>query len=103
MAAIEQQLQKHIEAEGARLDRIENKLDQLTEAMVAMARAEEKIASLQGDQNNLFERMNRHSEKLDDIQRIVDDNHRTIGIINKVFWITMVAVIGSLVAQFGVL
>jgi chromosome segregation ATPase len=87
---------------STRLDRIENKLDQLTEAMVAMARAEEKIASLQVDQNNLFERMNRHSEKLDQIQKTVDDNHRTICIINRVFWITLVAVIGSLVAQFGV-
>lgn len=103
MSVLEQKLQKHIEAESARLDRIENKLDQLTEAMVAMARAEEKIASLQSDQNNLFERMNRHSEKLDDIQRLVDDNHRTISIINKLFWVITVAVVGSLVAQFGVM
>lgn len=86
-----------------RLDRIETKLDQLTEAMVAMARAEEKIASLQVDQNNLFERMNRHSEKLDNIQRTVDENHRTICIINRVFWVVTVAVIGSIIAQYGVL
>ena len=86
-----------------RLDRIETKLDQLTEAMVAMARAEEKIASLQVDQNNLFERMNRHSEKLDSIQKTVDDNHRTICVINRVFWVATVAVIGSIIAQYGVL
>jgi chromosome segregation ATPase len=86
-----------------RLDRIETKLDQLTEAMVAMARAEEKIASLQVDQNNLFERMNRHSEKLDNIQKTVDDNHRTICVINRVFWVATVAVIGSIIAQIGVL
>ena len=84
-----------------RLDRIETKLDQLTEAMVAMARAEEKIASLQVDQNNLFERMNRHSEKLDQIQKTVDDNHRTICTINRVFWVTLLAVLGSLISQFG--
>ena len=88
---------------STRLDRIEGKLDQLTEAMVAMARAEEKIASLQVDQNNLFERMNRHSEKLDEIQKTVDDNHRTICIINRVFWITLVAVIGSIITHFGAL
>ena len=85
-----------------RLDRIETKLDQLTDAMVAMARAEEKIIGLQEDQNNMFERINRHSEKLDQIQRTVDDNHRTICVINKVFWVVTVTVIGSIIAQSGV-
>lgn len=84
---------------NSRLDRIENKLDQLTEAMVAMARAEEKIANLQQDQNNMFDRMNKHSAKLDDIERICNDNHRTICVINKLFWVVTVAVIGSIVAQ----
>lgn len=84
-----------------RLDRIESKLDQLTEAMVAMARAEEKIANLQQDQNNMFERMNKHSTKLDDIEKICNDNHRTITVINKLFWVVTVAVIGSIIAQLG--
>ena len=88
---------------STRLDRIETKLDQLTDAMIAMARAEEKIIGLQEDQQNLFERMNRHSEKLDEIQKTVDDNHRTICIINRVFWVATVAVIGSIIAQYGVL
>lgn len=84
---------------NSRLDRIENKLDQLTEAMVAMARAEEKIANLQQDQNNMFERMNKHSEKLDCISDDVHSCKQTIGVINKLFWVITVAVIGSIVAQ----
>ena len=83
----------------ARLDRIEEKLDKLTDAMVAMARAEEKIVSLQSEQNNMFGRINKHSEKLDDIENICNDNHRTICVINKLFWVTLVAVVGSVVAQ----
>ena len=86
---------------NSRLDRIETKLDQLTEAMVAMARAEEKIANLQQDQMNMFERMNKHSEKLDDIEKVCNDNHRTICVINKLFWVVTVAVIGSIIAQIG--
>jgi chromosome segregation ATPase len=88
---------------ASRLDRIEEKLDKLTDAMVAMARAEEKIINLQEDQYNMFERMNKHSEKLDEIERVCNDNHRTICIINKLFWVVTVAVIGSIVAQIGVL
>ena len=86
---------------NSRLDRIEDKLDQLTEAMVAMARAEEKIANLQQDQMNMFDRMNKHSEKLDDIEKVCNDNHRTICVINKLFWVVTVAVIGSIIAQIG--
>ena len=88
---------------ASRLDRIEEKLDKLTDAMVAMARAEEKIINLQEDQYNMFERMNKHSEKLDEIERVCNDNHRTICVINKLFWVVTVAVIGSIIAQIGVL
>lgn len=88
---------------ASRLDRIEEKLDKLTDAMVAMARAEEKIINLQEDQYNMFERMNKHSEKLDEIERVCNDNHRTICVINKLFWVVTMAVIGSIVAQIGVL
>jgi len=92
-----------VENTASRLDRIEEKLDKLTDAMVAMARAEEKIINLQEDQHNMFERMNKHSEKLDEIERVCNDNHRTICVINKLFWVVTVAVIGSIVAQIGVL
>ena len=91
------------ETNSTRLDRIEEKLDRLTDAMIAMARAEEKIINLQEDQQTMFERINRHSEKLDQIQKTVDDNHRTICVINRVFWVVTVAVIGSIIAQVGVL
>jgi len=87
---------------STRLDRIEGKLDQLTEAMVAMARAEERIANLQDDHNEMRERMNRFSRKLDDIEAVCNENHRTITIINKLFWVVTVAVVGSIVSQLGV-
>ena len=41
-----------------RLDRIELKLDKLADAMVAMARAEEKINALQDDHDKMYERLN---------------------------------------------
>jgi len=82
-----------------RLDRIEAKLDKLTDAMVAMARAEEKLAGLKEDHDRAFERMNRLSQKLDEIERKVDDNAHTVAIINKLFWVAIVAIAGSIAAQ----
>jgi len=73
----------------ARLDRIEEKIDKLSEAMVAMARAEEKLAGLKEDHDRAFERLNRFSQKLDEIENVVNDNARTVQTINKLFWIAI--------------
>ena len=82
-----------------RLDRIETKLDQLADAMVAMARAEEKLAGLKEDHDRTFERMNRLSQKLDAIELQVTENAQTVAIINKLFWVAIVSVAGSIAAQ----
>ena len=87
------------ETTNHRLDRIENKIDDLADAMISMARAEEKIIALQEDHDNMRERMNKLSVKLDDIQKSVDDNSRTVSIINKIVYAAVVAAIGAYVAH----
>lgn len=84
---------------NTRLDRIESKLDQLADAMVSMARAEEKLIGLKEDHERAYERMNRFSQKLDTIEKKVEDNARVIQIINKLFWVAIVAAAGSIAAQ----
>jgi len=82
-----------------RLDRIEEKLDKLAEAMVAMARAEEKIIALQDDNENMRERLNKLSVKLDEVQKTCDENARTVSIINKVVYVAVAAAIGTYVTH----
>ena len=84
---------------NARLDRIEEKLDALTEAMISLARAEEKIASIKQAQDSSYERMNHFSKKLDSIEDQVRDNAHTVSVINKLFWVAVVAIAGSIAAQ----
>lgn len=83
-----------------RFDRIETKLDKLSEAMVSLARTEEKIMSMETDRSNQIQRMNRFSEKLDTIEKKCDDNARTVATINKLFWLVASAVIAILVKEF---
>lgn len=83
-----------------RLDRIEEKIDKLADAMVTLARTEQKILSMEQQNQNNFERMNRFSEKLDNVERKVNENMHTVGIINKVAWVVCVAVIGAIVKFF---
>ena len=87
------------ETTESRLDRIESKIDKLADAMISLARAEEKIIALQDDHENMRERMNKLSVKLDEIQKAVDDNSRTVSIINKIVYAAVVAAVGAYVAH----
>ena len=83
-----------------RLQRIEDKVDKLADAMISVARAEEKIGTLMNDHEKMHERLNRLSAKLDDVQRTVDENARTVSIINKLFWAVITAIAIGVASQF---
>ena len=70
-----------------RLDRIEQKIDKLADAMVSLARTEEKILAMEENHRNHYERMNRFSQKLDAIEIKVNENAHTVSIINKVTFV----------------
>lgn len=87
------------ESNDARLARIEEKLDRLADAMISLARAEEKLVNMEDKYNNQFARMNKFSEKLDRIESQVLENASTVNMINKLFWVAIVAVSGAIAAQ----
>jgi uncharacterized protein Yka (UPF0111/DUF47 family) len=82
--------------DNQRLDRIEEKIDKMSEAIVNMARLEAKIDNYEKYRDESWKRMNRFSEKLDKIEKTVDDNHRTVSTINKLFWVVIVAAAGAI-------
>ena len=82
-----------------RLDRIEEKLDKLADAMISLARAEEKISGLAEAQAHQIERTNRLSVKIDEIAAETADNTRTVQLINKLFWVVIVAAIGAIASN----
>lgn len=82
-----------------RLDRIEEKIDKLADAMISLARAEEKLANLAEAQSHQIERLNRLSIKIDDIAGETADNTRTVQLINKLFWVVIVAAIGAIASN----
>ena len=83
--------------QAERLDRIEQKIDKLADAMVSIARAEEKLLSIEKNNQNHFDRMNKFSAKLDEIEKKVDDNARTVAIINKVVYLISAAIVAAAV------
>jgi septation ring formation regulator EzrA len=82
-----------------RLNRIEEKIDKMAEAIMLMARFEEKLDNYEKYRDESWARMNRFSEKLDRIEKKVDENAHTVGLINKLFWVAIVAASGAVAAQ----
>ena len=77
----------------SRLDRIEEKIDKLTDAMVTIARAEEKLVNMEQKYSAQYDRMNKFSEKLDALEKITSENSQTVYTINKLFWVALIAVV----------
>ena len=87
------------ETQASRLDRIEVKIDKLSDAMISLARAEEKLIAIEQNNHANFERLNRFSAKLDDIEKKVDDNAHTVQINNRLFGSVAVAIASVVVSQ----
>lgn len=84
---------------ASRLERIEEKLDKVAEAMVSIARAEEKLINMETKYNAQYDRMNKFSHKLDEIERQTIAQAHSMSIINKLFWVVIVAVASAIAAQ----
>lgn len=88
------------DSQNVRLDRIEDKLDKLSEAMVSIARAEEKLIAMESKHAAQYERMNRFSEKLDSIERMVQQNNQTVELYNKIVGAAVLAAVGAWATQY---
>ena len=77
--------------QAARLDRIETKIDQMSEAIIALARAEEKIVTLTEFGKQQGEQILSLINRVDKLDTLVRDNASTVTIINKLFWIIIAA------------
>ena len=77
--------------QAARLDRIEQKIDQMSEAIIALARAEEKITTLTEFGKQQGEQILTLINRVDRLEDMVRTNAHTVNIINKIFWVVIAA------------
>ena len=66
--------------------RIEDKIDKMSEAIVHLARVEEKISDLEERREEQHMRLNRFSEKLDNIDSQVTQLVEKVAFMQKVSW-----------------
>ena len=87
------------ETTKARLERIEDKMDKMADALISLARFEEKMEAYNKYRDDSWQRMNKFREKLDIIEKKCDENANTVGVINKLFWIFTAVAASAVAAQ----
>ena len=86
--------------QSQRLDRIEEKLDQMAQAIIALARAEEKISTLAEFNKQQASQLQVLINRIDSVEQLVNSNASTVNIINKVFWLIIAGLIAAITWEY---
>lgn len=85
-----------------RLDRIEKKLDTMAEAIVSLARMEERMVTLFKRMDNYDTAQADISTRLNKLERNVGSNGQMLRFAERVFWIVVSAGVAYLFSTRGV-
>ena len=88
------------QSQEARLQRIENKLDKLSEAFTILARVEEKIMSSNTRIDRLEYRADEAERDVDKIKGIVGYNQQTVRQVERFAWILVSSLVGTIMYFF---
>jgi len=91
-------LTQHITNDKNRLDRIESKIDKLSDTVVALARAEEKLIGLEAHRHQSEKRFEDIEEDIDEAWKRIRVLDQTVGTGTRLIWIITTAVV-ALVLQ----
>lgn len=83
-----------------RLDRIESKIDKLAEAIISLARAEEKLIQLENDKKFLMDQMIKFEDRLLKLERNTSDTASNLSFISRFFWIGMSAIGATVIGMW---
>ena len=82
--------------EGDRLNRIERKIDNLGEALIAIARVDERVAAVEERVSEIYSLIAEHEDRVRDLEGFAIENNQVIKNIIKLVWIIVTAIIGHL-------
>lgn len=81
-------------SDESRLERIENKLDEVGQAIIALARMEERMISLFKRMDTLDQEQSEHSRRIQLIESRVGNNGQALRFAERLFWIVATAGVG---------
>tara|TARA_R100001530_G_C4222671_1_gene130412 strand:- start:103 stop:390 length:288 start_codon:yes stop_codon:yes gene_type:complete len=79
-----------------RLEKIEDKLDKLTEAIVSIARIEERVATVLKQNDRFFVRLDKLESRLDEVETKTAAYQNSLAFTERFFWILITTGVGLL-------
>lgn len=88
-------------ADDERLERIERKLDTMAEAIITLARMEERMVTLFRRMDTYDQAQTQIAERLNKLERHVGTNGQALRFAERLFWIVAAGLIGWVFAETG--
>ena len=80
-----------------RLEKIEQKIDRLADAVVSIARIEERVATVLKQNDRFFIRMDKMEERVDAVENNSNLNTRSFSFVERFLWVCVSSGVGLLV------
>ena len=85
------------DSQDQRLEKIEQKIDRLADAVVSIARIEERVATVLKQNDRFFIRMDKMEERVDAVEINSNLNTRSFSFVERFLWICVSSGVGLLV------
>ena len=85
------------DTQDQRLEKIEQKIDRLADAVVSIARIEERVATLLKQNDMFFIRMDKMEERVDAVENKSNLNTRSFSFLERFLWVCVSSGVGLLV------
>ena len=81
---------------GKRLEKIEDKLDKLSEAVVSIARIEERVTTVLKQNDRLFSNFEKLELRVDKVENQANINAKTVSVTERFIWIVLSAIVAAI-------
>ena len=85
------------DSQDQRLEKIEQNIDRLADAVVSIARIEERVATVLKQNDRFFIRMDKMEERVDAVENNSNLNTRSFSFVERFLWICVSSGVGLLV------
>jgi len=80
-----------------RLEKLEDKIDKLSEAIIAIARIEERVTTVLKQNDRFIARLDRLEDRVENVEQKAMLNAKGLGMFERIFWIAISAVASIIV------
>ena len=89
-------MELQVNENGKRLEKIEDKLDKLSEAVVSIAHIEERVTTVLKQNDRLFSNFEKLELRVDKVETQANINAKTVSVTERFIWIVLSAIVAAI-------